>query len=129
MGLANQVICQLDSVHHMNGARPYNNIMIDESELLCNQVASKTFKPKTYRVRDMWNALTYNLRSTKRVRSYDGVIMGRKSIKVAWGLGVEDVSVVRMPAPRHQPRHASPVHPAVARGGQGQRLRPARCAT
>ena len=34
MGGANQIICQLESIHYLHGAKPYTYLMIDESQLL-----------------------------------------------------------------------------------------------
>jgi len=41
---ANQLICQLESIRHLHGAKPYTYLMIDESQLLFMQAASETFK-------------------------------------------------------------------------------------
>ena len=98
MGSTNQLVCQLESIHYLHGALPYDNIMIDESELLFNQAATGKFKTDDD-VRNMWQALTYHLRNAKRVRCYDG-FMGRKTMEVLRGLGIEDVGVVRMPGAR-----------------------------
>ena len=34
MAGANQLICQLESIHYLHGAKPYTYLMIDESQLL-----------------------------------------------------------------------------------------------
>jgi hypothetical protein len=40
MGVANKLICQLESISHLAGAAPYKYLMIDESELFFAQAAS-----------------------------------------------------------------------------------------
>ena len=95
MGAANQLICQLESIHYLHGAKPYTNLMIDESQLLFIQVAAGTFKTREA-VRAMWDTLTYHIRNAERVRCYDG-FMGRLTADLLKGLGIENVGVVRMP--------------------------------
>jgi hypothetical protein len=68
--------------------------MIDESQLLFIHAASKTFKTGDD-VRLVWEALTHHIVNAKYVRMYDG-FMGRLSMDVLKGLGIANVSVVRM---------------------------------
>jgi hypothetical protein len=96
MAGANQLICQLESIRHLHGAKPYTYLMIDESQLLFMQASSETFK-QTEDVRMMWEVLSYLIRSAKYVRCYDG-FMGRTTSDVLKGLGILDAAVVRMPA-------------------------------
>jgi hypothetical protein len=70
-------------------------MMIDESQLLFIQAASKTLKASD-NVRLMWEALTHHIANAKCVRMYDG-FMGRLSIDVLKGIGIANVSVVTMP--------------------------------
>lgn len=92
MGEANQLICQLESVHYLAGTKPYDVVFVDEMELLLIQATSSdTIKD----MRLTWETLKCLLRTAKYVRCYDG-FMGRKTTEFLEGLGIE-VAVVRMP--------------------------------
>jgi len=96
MGGTNQLICQLESIRYLHGATPFTYLMIDESQLLFMQTASKTF-PETPDVQIMWEVFTSLITSAKYIRLYDG-FMGRTSMDVLKGMGIQDVAVVRMPS-------------------------------
>ena len=80
MGGANKLICQLESIHYLQGAAPYTYLTIDEFQILFMQAASKTFKD-TKEVQVMWEVLSSLIKSAKYVRLYDG-FMGRTSSDV-----------------------------------------------
>ena len=96
MGGANQPICQLESIRYLHGTAPYTYLMIDESQLLFMQTASKTL-PETPDVQIMWDVFTSLITNAKFIRLYDG-FMGRTSMDVLKGMGIQDVAVVRMPS-------------------------------
>jgi hypothetical protein len=96
MGGANQLICQLESIRHLHGAAPYTYLMIDESQLLFMQTASKPSK-ESPDVQLMWEVLTALVSDAKYIRLYEG-FMGRMSMDVLRGMGIQDVAVVRMPS-------------------------------
>ena len=70
--------------------------MIDESQLLFMQTASETF-PETADVQIMWEVFKSLITGAKYIRLYDG-FMGRTSMDVLKGMGIQDVAVVRMPS-------------------------------
>jgi len=45
----------------------------------------------------MWEVFTFLITNTKFIRLYDG-FMGRTSMDVLKGMGIQDVAVVRMPS-------------------------------
>jgi hypothetical protein len=96
MAGANQLICQLESIRHLHGAKPYTYLMINELQLLFMQATSETFK-QTEDVQLMWEVLSSLIKSAKYVRCYDGFI-GRTTSDVLKGLGILDAAGVRMPA-------------------------------
>jgi len=67
MGGANQLICRLESIRYLHGAAPYTYPMIDESQLLFMQTASKTF-PESPDVHLMWEVLTSLISGANHVR-------------------------------------------------------------
>ena len=95
MGVTNQLIIQLESIHYLRGADPYEYVMIDESQLLFMQAASGTLGTPA-EVKLMWETLTDHIKKAKYVRFYDG-FMGRITMDVLKGLGIHGAAVVRMP--------------------------------